>query len=552
MLKLLSISNYALIDRLELEFSSGLNILTGETGAGKSIIVGAISLLMGGRSQSEYIRNKEEKTWVQGCVDFELSEELKSIAEEMGIPLDEDYLIVKREINPNGKSLARINGVLVQAGFLKSFTSKFLNIYGQHDFQILSDSGNHLEILDNIGGENIIRIKNEVKDSFQKYDTARKKVFELRNKIAGDETKKDFLLFQQEELEKLGISNGEEDKEIEQELLVLENQEKISALIFKTTEELYGHSSAYEKVGDALSAIGELTEYIANLKETEERLQSFYYELEDIVLELKKYYKDEEFDQNRLDFLNERKFNLQKIKKKYNLDLPGLILRKKEIEEELEFLNNRSWHLENADNELKNVFEEYLKRAEILTRKRIDVSKRLEEDIKKELSYLGMNNVVFKTVFETDQPGVNGSDKVEFLISANLGEEPKAIAKIASGGEMSRIMLSLKVIMTDDGISTMIFDEVDSGIGGETIVKVADKLLQVSRRKQVLCVTHSPQVASCADSHFFIEKIEKDNRTQTKVRLLNEDGKITEVSRMLGDKSEAGKDFALKLLRLNK
>ena len=160
--------------------------------------------------------------------------------------------------------------------------------------------------------------------------------------------------------------------------------------------------------------------------------------------------------------------------------------------------------------------------------------------------------MVFKTVFETDQPGINGSDKVEFLISANLGEEPKAIAKIASGGDMSRIMLSLKVIMTDDGISTMIFDEVDSGIGGETIVKVADKLLQVSRRKQVLCVTHSPQVASCADSHFFIEKIEKDNRTQTKVRLLNEDGKITEVSRMLGDKSEAGKDFALKLLRLNK
>ncbi len=240
------------------------------------------------------------------------------------------------------------------------------------------------------------------------------------------------------------------------------------------------------------------------------------------------------------------------MKKKYNLDLPGLILRKKGIEEELEFLNNRSWHLENADNELKKAFEEYIKKAETLTRKRIDVSKRLEEEIKKELSYLGMNNVVFKTVFEKEQPGINGSDKVEFLISANLGEEPKAIAKIASGGEMSRIMLSLKVIMTDDGISTMIFDEVDSGIGGETIVKVADKLLQVSRRKQVLCVTHSPQVASCADSHFFIEKIEKDNRTQTKVKLLNEDGRITEVSRMLGDKSEAGKDFALKLLKLNK
>lgn len=548
MLKMLNISNYALIDHLEIEFSSGLNVLSGETGAGKSIIVGAISLLMGGRTQGEYIRNKDQKTWVEGCFDFPLSQELQDMAEEMGISLEEDYLVIRREINPNGKSIARINGVVVQAGFLKVFASKFLNIYGQHDFQILSDPSNHLAILDNAGKVKISILKKEVREKYAEFDEKKKKAEDLKKKILTEEQKKDFLAFQYEELGKIDIKGPEEDVEIDQELLILENQEKISQLTYKASENLYGQGSAYEKIGNALSEISQLSRFIEKVKETEERLNNIYFELEDIVLEIKNYIKDEEFDQKKLDLLSERKFNLQRIKKKYNLDLKGLLDKKEEIAQELEILSNTAFYLEQAERELEIAFNLYSEKAEELSSLRKEVAKELEENIKKELAWLGMNNVVFKTLFEKVNPGTNGTDSVEFLISANLGEEPKGIAKIASGGEMSRIMLSLKVIITEDGISSMIFDEVDSGIGGETILKVAEKLLQVSREKQVLCVTHSPQMAAVAKSHFLISKIEKNNRTETKVEALEDEERITEISRMLGDRSEAGRKFAEKLL----
>lgn len=549
---MLSISNYALIDHLELDFSPGLNILTGETGAGKSIIVGAISLLMGGRSQAEYIRNKDQKTWVEGCFDFELNSELLEMAKEIGIPLEEDYLVIRREINPNGKSMARINGVMVQAGVLKIFASQFLNIYGQHDFQILSDPANHLHILDNAGIDKIYNLRKEVKEAYVKYDNSRKRAAELKKKISTEEEKKDFLAFQFEELEKIGITGSEEDRQIDQELLVLENQEKISQLVSEASEGLYGQDSAYEKTGEALEKVTELIEYIENVKDLEERLKNIYYELEDIALGLKQYVTEGEFDQKRLDFLNERKFTLQGVKKKYNLDLQGLLNKKQEIEEELDLLSNTAFYLEEAEKELNKALEEYNKKAEELSCQRKEIAQKLEKDIKEQLSYLGMNNVVFKTIFEKESPRSDGIDKIEFLISANLGEEPKGIAKIASGGEMSRIMLSLKVILTEDGISTMIFDEVDAGIGGETIVKVADKLLEVSQTKQVLCVTHSPQVAAFADNHFLISKVEADNRTQTVVENLNEEEKINEISRMLGDRSDAGRSFAIKLLKSKK
>lgn len=547
-LKMLNISNYALIDHLEIEFSSGLNVLSGETGAGKSIIVGAISLLMGGRTQGEYIRNKDQKTWVEGCFDFPLSQELQDMAGEMGISLEEDYLVIRREINPNGKSIARINGVVVQAGFLKVFASKFLNIYGQHDFQILSDPSNHLAILDNAGKVKISSLKKEVREKYAEFDEKKKKAEDLKKKILTEEQKKDFLAFQYEELEKIDIKGPEEDAEIDQELLILENQEKISQLTYKASENLYGQGSAYEKIGNALSEISQLSRFIEKVKETEERLNNIYFELEDIVLEIKNYIKEEEFDQKKLDLLSERKFNLQRIKKKYNLDLKGLLDKKEEIAQELEILSNTAFYLEQAERELEIAFNLYSEKAEELSSLRKEVAKELEENIKKELAWLGMNNVVFKTLFEKVNPGTNGTDSVEFLISANLGEEPKGIAKIASGGEMSRIMLSLKVIITEDGISSMIFDEVDSGIGGETILKVAEKLLQVSREKQVLCVTHSPQMAAVAKSHFLISKIEKNNRTETKVEALEDEERITEISRMLGDRSEAGRKFAEKLL----
>lgn len=549
MLKLLNISNYALIEKLELEFSEGLNILTGETGAGKSIIVGAISLLMGARSQSDFIRDRNEKAWVEACFDLELDSDLTEKLAEAGIPLDEDYLTIRREINPTGKSLARINGLVVPLGFLKQISSSFLNIYGQHDFQILSNPANHLDILDRSGWDQLAPLKERVKEAYGLYSEKDKKVRDLKEKIANQGLEKDFLSFQLDELKKLDLEDPKEDEAIDQELKVLENQEKIVTLIESASQELYGQGSAYEKAGNALADLSQLASYLERAKALEGRLQNIYYELEDLVMELKKDLPSGDYNPTRLDWLNQRKFTLQGVKKKYNLSLAGLVDRIKEIEEELDLFTNTDTYLEEAEKEKEEALGKYQEQALLLSRKRKDQAKELEEAIKKELSWLGMPNVEFKVLFEESPPSPSGIDKTEFLISANLGEEAKPIAKIASGGEMSRIMLSLKVIIGSDGVSTMIFDEVDAGIGGETIVKVGQKLLQVSKEKQVLCVTHSPQVAALAQSHYFISKEESQERTITRVKNLSTEERVDELSRMLGDKSQAGREFARQLLK---
>lgn len=550
-LKLLNISNYALIEKLEIEFSEGLNILTGETGAGKSIIVGAISLLMGARSQADFIRDKDEKAWVEACfdIDIESDQELACELRAAGIPLDEDYLIIRREISPTGKSLARINGVLVQIGLLKQISSRFLNIYGQHDFQILSDPANHLDILDRANWTELSPLREEIKDAYAVFKEEEKKVKSLQEKIASESLKKDYLDFQLEEFKKIGLENPDEDEQIDQELKILENQEKIVNLIDSASQELYGQDSAYEKTGNALNALTGLLEYLNAAQELKERLASIYYELEDLVLELKNQMPDGDYNPERLDWLNQRKFALQGLKKKYNLTLPALIEKKKELEEEKDLLENTDIYLEKAEKEKAEAFLRYESQAIDLSKIRHEAASHLEKGIKRELSWLGMPNVDFKVAFEETAPGPLGLDKLEFLISANLGEEAKPIAKIASGGEMSRIMLSLKVIISSDGISTMIFDEVDSGIGGETIVKVGQKLLEVSEKKQVLCVTHSPQLASLAQSHYFISKSESENRTVTTVKNLNQEERVEELSRMLGDKSQAGRQFARQMLK---
>ncbi len=550
-LKLLNISNYALIEKLELEFSHGLNILTGETGAGKSIIVGAISLLMGARSQADFIRDKDEKAWVEACfdIDIESDEELSRQLREAGIPLDEDYLIIRREISPAGKSLARINGVLVQAGLLKQISSRFLNIYGQHDFQVLSDPANHLDILDKAGYLEISPLLDKLKGAYEELREQEKKVKNLQEKIANESLKKDYLDFQLEELKKIALDDPAEDELIDQELKILENQEKITGLVDSASQELYGQGSAYEKAGNALSALTGLTDYLTGTKELKERLENIYYELEDLDLELKNLMPDGDYNPVRLEWLNQRKFALQGIKKKYNLSLPDLIEKKRELEEEKDLLENTDHYLEKAKKEREEALQKYETEALELSKVRHEVASSLEKDIKRELSWLGMPNVDFKVSFEVTGPGPMGMDKTEFLISANLGEEAKSIAKIASGGEMSRIMLSLKVIISSDGISTMIFDEVDSGIGGETIVKVGQKLLEVSEKKQVLCVTHSPQLAALAHSHYFISKSESNMRTVTTVKNLGQEERVEEISRMLGDKSQAGRQFARQLLK---
>ena len=549
MIRSLHIQNYALIERLELDFSEGLQVLTGETGAGKSIIIGAISLLLGGRSQAEFIRDGEKRAVVEGFFEIAPGNPALDLLQEMELPLEEqEYLVLRRELNPNGKTVARINGITVPVTFLKEFASRLVNIYGQHDFQLLSDSSRHLAMLDSFAGKPVAELKPRLVAAWEAWETARHRERELQDTVVHQENRKELLKFQLGELETLALGNPLEDEEIDRELRILDNQEKINQLIVTATEALYGQQSAYQKVGAALEAARTLSTYVEGLAGIPARLENVYYELEDMVMELGRNTLEGEFDPRRLDALNDRKFQLSRYKKKYGTDLPGLIALQGQLAEELDVFENLQDHLEKAAGKSRAAEAAYQQLAMELSQLRKAASTAMEKAICGELSYLGMEKTIFATRFTQGNPGRNGNDQVEFLISANPGESPKPIAKIASGGEMSRIMLAMKVILMEEEVSTMIFDEIDSGIGGETMTKVAAKLSQLADNRQVLCVTHAAQVAGKARSHYKIRKEVSEERTFTRVEALEREERLEELARMLGDKGEAGREFARKML----
>ena len=567
MLKELQVRNFAVIDDVTVKFGNGLNILTGETGAGKTLIIEAINLLIGERADSDLIRENEEKLIVQGYFDFSKNEKVLNFLKDENILYENDSaddIVISREVNRLGKNRAFVNGIFTQVSTLKNLGKNLLDLHGQHDHQSLLDEDTHIDIIDSFGKADVKNIKLQYQKSYKNFINTKKQMDELLKKQVEKEIRLSDLKYRLDEIEKLKLKENEEE-ELANEKNVLKNYEKIYNLCSHSISLLNGTETANFQTRQAalIDDLALLKKSVSDLFQIDRRFIKFNEDVENLNLmlgELNRYLNsyigELEFSAERLDEIQERLYKISELKRKYNKNLPEIILYILEIREEI---NN----FENLDNEIeikKKDFEitrDILKEnARQLSQVRNQIIKILEDEIKLELENLNLKTAEFKIsnayiqvennswALEIDGQtvrfGQNGIDSIEFLISLNLGESVKPLRKIASGGEISRIMLALKSIISGmDNISTMVFDEIDTGIGGATAIVVGKKLHKISKNCQVVCITHLPQIAAFSDHHYFIDKFEENGRTKIKITKLDNSKQVKELSRMLSGMEES-------------
>lgn len=539
MLTRLTVENLALIEHTELTPCDNLNILSGETGAGKSIIVDGIMLLLGARYDKSLLRYGAEYGFVEGV--FDITDNSRKIMEDYGIE-DDDCVIIRRKFFADGKNEIRINGRSATIGMLKQLTASLVDIYGQGEYQTLIKPSEHLRILDYY-----IRILCETeKSQYAKAYHEYKNVISQLNQIgeAGEREREiDLLRFQISEINQVNTYESEESELIEKRNIIT-SAEKIYEALGQASQMLSGKEdgSASELVSSAQKELGNVSEFKNAYSELYERLSSIAIELDDIAENITDELGELNFDMNELDELERRLSIIRGIKRKYG-DYRQMLAFKEKTEKRLEYLENADKHYEALNKEKDKLLKILYDIADELHEKRVVGAREFENKIKKELHELGMENAEFKIElsefpqFEDfeDKFGINGTDMAEFYLSANAGQPLKPLIKIISGGEMSRFMLALKVITNEsDDIPTMIFDEIDAGISGITGQVVAKKLAAISRKHQILCVTHLPQIASMADAHFYIKKQTVNGNTATAVTMLDVNGMIDEISRLSG------------------
>ncbi|MGF7431590.1 DNA repair protein RecN [Thermoanaerobacterium thermosaccharolyticum] len=540
MILALSIKNIALIEEAEIKFEDGLNILTGETGAGKSIVIDSMMLLLGGRANKDIIRNGTQKATVEGIFLINSHRDLiHNILDEAGIEYEEDdTLIISRDITENGRNYCRVNGRIVSLSFLNKLGTYLVDILGQHEHQFLLDNSKHMSILDNFQDKDFFRIKNMIKDLLEKYNSLNNKLKEFNLDDKEKISRIDLLKYQINEIESANIMPGEEDDLIEKRNILM-NSEKL----FNYMNESY--SLLYKGIGDNASIIDTLSTVLKNLdtsfridkklEKLKDMVESVLYTLEDCSLQIRDYVENIDFNADNLNEIEKRLDLLNNLKRKYGRTIEEIIKYKEEKNDELLKLLNAEKEINKINEEKEKIMAKIKKLSDELHLKRRNVADFLEKKISTVLSELNMPNTIFKVdIRKKDVPNENGMDDVEFLISTNIGEPLKPLEKIASGGELSRIMLALKTILADfDGISTLIFDEVDTGISGKAAQAVAEKIALISRNHQVICVTHLPQITSMADAHYKITKEVNKDKTYIKIEKLNYEGKIKELSRII-------------------
>jgi DNA repair protein RecN (Recombination protein N) len=559
MLKELQVKNFAIIDDVRIRFQKGLNVLTGETGAGKTLIIEAINLLIGERSDIDLIRDGEDRLMVQGYFDFRrsilasnflLSEKFIENEKEC------DDVVITREVNRDGKNRAFINGIFTRVGNLKKLGEFFIDIHGQHDHQYLLDYSTHLDIIDRFGGERISAAKKDYSKSLEKYsirDNELKKLEEL-NKVK-EERLKD-LNYKYEEITKLSIKENEE-KILENEARVLKNYEKIYLLASDIKKIIDGENSDASSLRENLAVINrnieELSEIDNKFKDFNHDLLSIIDTIDEINHFIGSYLADFNFSNDKLDSIQERLFRLSEIKKKYNMDLNSINEYAKKLKDEIDSYENIDAEIDKKQIEYNEAKDSMVKNALKLSELRKEMMMDLKDNISYEMADLGFKSVSFvpqhryieiSNGIEIENKKVrftrNGIDAIEFLISLNAGETEKPLKKIASGGEISRTMLALKsVISSIDRITTMVFDEIDAGIGGTISLVVGEKLFRISRNCQVIVITHLAQIACFSDVHYFIDKFIKNNRTGIKIRKLDLDSRVKEISRMMSGLSDS-------------
>ena len=553
MLEHLHIRNVALIKESEISFGDGLNILTGETGAGKSMIIDSLQFALGGRVGKDFLRHGEKQAAVEALFSVQSQALTEKLAENGIAPEEDGTLLITRTLSEAGKSVCRINGSTVTVGMLKEIAEDMIDIYGQHEHQSLLNPVKHIRLLDRFCGAGFGEAMEEYKNSRQRLKDLEKQLAILIGDESQREQRMDMLLFQKEEIEAAELREGEEDALLEQKKR-LSNMERLIRLTGESITLLYDGDdrapSACDQLGDALAKLQEAAEYDAALSPLADALADGYAAVEDCARELKREAEKQEADPEELERIEERLQLFYKLKRKYGGSIEAVLEFYEKAVQELEFLSNSSEKA--AELSAKKAEEE--KRlsalAETLTARRRATAEQVEEQIETALHDMEMKHARFHIQIEEKADwGADGKDKVEFLISANAGEPLKPLAKIASGGEMSRVMLALKTVLVDaDEIGTFIFDEIDTGVSGRTARRVGEKMRFLGGKRQLLCITHLPQIAAMADNHFLIEKESDAGETVTRVTALDEEGAVREVARLMNDVTETTLAAARELL----
>ena len=552
MLTSLTIQNYALISELEIDFSAGFSVLTGETGAGKSIILGALALILGQRADSKYIKQGENKCVIEGIFDIS-SYHLKSFFEEKELEYDESQCILRRELYASGKSRAFINDTPAGLNDLKELGMKLIDIHSQHENLDLADGQFQLEVLDALAGNQ--EIKNNYDSNYQTYRSTVRKWEELKAEAARNLEEKDYLLFQCLQLEEAKL-DADEQEELESESKELLHAEEIKTALFqieiKLSEEETGVVTSLKS---ALNATRSLTSVFAKGKEISERLETAYLDLKDLALEVANYKEKTEYDPERLRFVNERLDTIYALQQKHKVEsVRELITLRNDLQARLQSIENLDETLKELQQEVTRTREILLKSAQRLSQSRKKAASVLEKMLVQKVSVLGMPHMQFICeLTQKEKPDVAGIDKIRFLFSANKNVPLKPVSEIASGGEIARLMLGIKALIAGAiALPTIIFDEIDTGVSGEIADKMAKIMQELGEVMQVIVITHLPQIAAKGKTHYFVYKKENEVGTETNIRKLSDTERVREIAQMLsGEKlTEAALENAKILLNL--
>ena len=532
MISYIEIRDFAIVKDLKLDLYPGLNVITGETGAGKSVIIEAVSMALGARADSDYVRTGADRAVVTIMIDTE-GLDIKDQLEEMGAP-DEEPLILRREISAQGRSMCRVNGMPVPLSQLAKLCSRLVDIHGQYDHQSLLDPSNHINILDLYGGEALRSVKDMTAGFYRQYAQASTELMMLKKRVSESARQRELLSFELSEIEAAGLKAGE-DEALEEQIGLMQNAESIFEALAKAHSGLFGSDdSALSRLGSAMSRLSSVSSYSRELSELSERVSSSYYELEDISSSLRALRDGVSFSPEELDEAEERLEQINALKRKFGGSIEAVLSYAENARKSLLEIDNADGAAAELERKISLFREQYDAAAARLSTLRKDAASMLEKRVGKELSELNFKNAVFSVLMQSTRPSESGTDSVEFLISANLGEELRPLAKVASGGELSRIMLALKRSTGDiDGIPTMIFDEIDTGISGATAGVVGAKLRSIAEKHQIICITHLPQIAARGEHHYKIEKHSDEISTHTTVVPLSEEERVDEIARML-------------------
>ena len=542
----------ALIKKLNIEFEEGLNVLTGETGAGKSIIIEAIDLILGGSAASDLIRDGEDNLVIEGL--FLLAPQERELISNLNLDVEivdgVGDLLIRREVNKKGRNKCWINQRLINLSALQEIGKFLVDLHGQHNHQSLLDSSKHIDLMDNLGGDKIIKYRKELSDNYRMWREKSKKLFQSIKDREENLKRIDFLKFQLEEIDKASLVINE-DKDLEEEEMVLRNAEKIIETMGKANFVLYEGGPEQVSVRDSLSEVsidlGEISSLDRRIEKIRENLKEIGYQFEDIVNEIVKYKDEIELDSQKLKEVEGRLNLINSLKSKYGSTVEGILEYRQKMCQELEDIDYSEEKVRNLREEIDSLENKISAISHHLNVNRRKIAEDLEEMVIRELEDLNMKKCQFKVSinnYEDDngievegkkyKVGPKGIDDIEFMISPNVGERLRPLARIVSGGEVSRIMLALKSILSEvDQVPTLIFDEIDSGVGARLGEVIAQKLRKLSEKRQVICVTHLPQIACRAGRHFYVEKYVLNNQTEIKLNEMRDEERVKEIARML-------------------